>query len=839
MRLLMALIIRQMSRRPRRTWLTLCSIVIGVAAIVAVQSAIGNTRAAYRQMRDVVAGNAPLEVAGHVQQPFDQAIVNQVQQITGVVTAVPQLRRFTVLFAQGKRLQLLTTNLDSPQDAVDRQLQLESGRFCRGKGELVLEQGIADGLGISVDQKVRLLTRRGAREFTVVGLVRARGLGEFRQAGTVYLPLESAQRHFGKLQQVDRIAIRLAEGADVALVQRAIAEVLPATLDVKPPAERQQFGQEAFLNAEQGLQFASLMTVILAVFIVLNTFLMNVSERQRELAILRAIGATRRQTMCLIAAEGLLLGAIGTAVGCLMGLGGAWLLSLAMAHLRGAEPPPFHWNIVPLLWAAVLGPGVALLGSCLPVRLAGRVTPLEAMRGVRRIESPRMIGWLAVVGVLTASLSGAGLALALRGVDWLPIGAVVPLGGLFMASFTLILPALLRPLAEVVALVLRRRRAVEMQLAKEQLLQHRARSGLTIGVLSMAVATATGLGTTIVNHVDDVRQWHRRTMAGDFFIRSMVTDPAAGATVAMADAIGEQLRGLPGVLQINTLRLVSARIGKQPALVVISDVTQADRLPLHLSNGEPDAVMRRLRAGEVVIGSVLAQRNGIAVGDAIAVELPGGVQTLKVAGTSVEYLHGGMMVFMERTAAAQLFAVEGADVFIVQAESAFRSELERRLNLVGREHGLLVHSFADISRLVDSLTQGVLWGLWGLLGVGFLVATLGIANTMTMNVLEQTHEIGLLRVLAMTGRQVRIMIFAQSTIMGIIGLVVGSITGINTAFVIRRCMQPLLGYTVPFALSPGLFLAMIPVVLLVVFLASRGPMERAARMDLLAALQYE
>jgi putative ABC transport system permease protein len=158
---------------------------------------------------------------------------------------------------------------------------------------------------------------------------------------------------------------------------------------------------------------------------------------------------------------------------------------------------------------------------------------------------------------------------------------------------------------------------------------------------------------------------------------------------------------------------------------------------------------------------------------------------------------------------------------------------------IAHREQLMLHSFADLSRMLDQMMGGVIGGLWAILALGFVVAAFGIANTLTMNVLEQTRELALLRVVAMTRRQVRRLVLLQAAIIGLIGLGLGSIDGITTAYAIGASMMPLLGYPVGFLLHPWLLAGCLGFGLALVLIAALGPAARAARLDLLIALQYE
>ena len=651
------------------------------------------------------------------------------------------------------------------------------------------------------------------------------------------MPIEAAQYLFGRPNTIDNVSLVLDPSANEAKVAAEVARQLPPGLTVRQPGSRTRLAQETFLNVEQGLKFAGALTVVLAVIIILNTFLMNVGERRRQLSILRAVGATRAQVIRMLLGEGLAMGIAGTVLGTLVGMAGAQLLLRSLAQLSATPPPPMEYTYWPFLQAALIGPGTAVLGAYFPARFAGKISPLEGIRaGVTSDRAP-LPRWVTITGVAAVVIGSSILAACILG--WLPVGLVVPSGIVFLVAFVLIVPALLGPFAWAAAAVVRPAAGVEAELARRQLARRRLRSGLTIGVLYVAVATGIGLGSTIVNNVQDVHDWYRRTMVGDFFIRAMFPSTTTGEAVAMPSSFADDVRRMPGVANVDTLRFVSGRADDHPVVIVVRDYRDPEFLPLDLTRGNPDEVRRQLFAGEVVVGTVLAQRLGLRVGDRITLETPQGPKAVQIAGMAVDYTVGGYTVYMERGVADRLLHVEGIDAILIRAVPGQREPLAHHLQEFTQKHGLMLHSFAELSRLLDTVMTGVVRSLWGLLALGFVVSAFGITNTLTMNVLEQTREIALLRVVAMTRAQVRKMIISQALIIGLIGLAIGTIAGVNTAYMMTLAVQPVLGYPVTFHLHPSLIVGAIGLGLAFVLLAAWLPAERAARIDLMLALQYE
>jgi putative ABC transport system permease protein len=834
---LFTITVREVQRRPGRAILTILSIVIGVAAVVAVNLAVGESRRSYAEMFQTLAGRTALEVVAEGGGKLQESLVSQVAQVPGVRAAAPTLQNYTVVRREGKRYELLAMGVSPKADAQVRDYRLTEGRLFQNWDEVLLDSGFAAAANLHINDELPFMTRRGMQKLTVVGLLASHGLAGFREAGTVFLPLKSAQWMFRRPGQIDTISVVLEDKVEPAQAAHEIAARLPEGVKVGEPADRARLGRDVFINAEQGLRFAGALTMTLAVFIIFNTFMMNVSERKRQLAILRTIGATRGQIMRMLLCEAFLMGVVGTIAGIPIGLLGAKFLLAGLSLLRGWPAPQLQWTVEPLLLAAGIGPGMALLGAYFPARLAGRVSPLEGLRSPVLFDSRRVSKWMTLTGVALFAVSGLLVAGCIKG--WLPSGVSVPAGVVFLASFALVIPILLRPVGRGVAALLSPWLGVEAELAEIQITRRSARCGLTAGVLYIAVATGVGLGTTILNNVQDVRNWYRKTVVGDFFVRAMFPDPATGAALPLPDSYADDLRKIEGVTGLDAVRFTSTEVGKLPVTVIACQFTDPDHLPLDLVEGKEAEVRRGLSDGKVVVGSVLAQRLGISQGSQIEAQTADGLKPLVVVGISTDYTVGGLVLYIERAAAARIFQVDGSDVFAIRAATASRQSVYQRLQEYCDEHGLLLHSFNDLVGIIDRIMSGVLHGLWGLLGLGFAVAGFGIANTLTMNVLEQTREIGLLRAIAMTRPQVRKMVLAQAAMIAIIGLAVGILAGINTAYIIGLCMVPLIGYTVPFTMHPMLLLGMIPIVLVIVLFSAWVPMQRAAALNTLVAISYE
>jgi putative ABC transport system permease protein len=843
---LWTLSLREIQLRPGRTVLTLASITIGTAAVVAISLGTATARHASQQLYEAITGRAALQVVSAGDGDLPEDLVAQLQRVAGVKLAVPSVQRFTRLFARGTAFTMLVMGIDPAREAAVRDYDLCQGRFFDRGGGILLEANVARSAGIQVGDTVQLMTplpRQSAplKSVEVVGLLTARGAAGFDAGGTVFLALPFAERHFTGLGRITVVDLVLAAGANEAAVRSSVEQAVPPGVLVRAPGMRTALAHGVFESIEYALQFAGLLTVVLAMFIVCNAFLMNVSERRPQLAILRAVGATRGQIVRLLLVEGLAVGTVGSLLGCLLGWwGGAFLLKATM-QLFVTAPPELVLSYKPFLLAMIFGPAASVLAAYLPIHLTRHISPLEAMRPmVGQGGAGRVSRRLALLGVVLSVFSGAAMAASIG--RWgLPIWTVIPLGATFMASFVLWIPWLIYPLGPLLSRLMTLVLGIEGELAYRQVQRRPTRTALTIGVLFIAAGTGIGLGTIVINNVDDVRTWYRQILAGDFFVRAILPDVATGRTQKIPAAVGDTIRAMRGVAAVDAVQmLTNVQAEGQPVILIARQFAQRGDFPIALASGVAEDARQGLLLGQVVIGAALAQRLGLHAGDSITLKTQNeGDQRLRIAGLAVDYFVAGAVVYLDRRQAERLFHVEGVDTFIVKAAPESRESVHAALAGVCKERGLLLHSFAEMIRLLDLVMGGVVGGLWGVLLLGFVVAALGVANTLTMNMLEQTRELAMLRVVAMTRWQVRKVVLGQAIIMGIIGLLMGIVAGLITAWNTHLSMVPLLGYSAPFAIQPWLLAGSLAIGMALVLAASLLPAERAARLDLLLALKYE
>lgn len=853
---------RAMFSRPGRTLLTIASIVIGVAAVVAVTVVTATTRESYDIMFAAVRGKTSLEIVAQNTGPIPEDLVGKVAALVGVEGAVPLVQRPSSLTKGEQRVRLQVLGIDPDKDKLVREMEVVDGRLLKPNDgdKILLEAEFAAYLGFKVGDVITVYTK-SLRPMEVVGLIKIKDASALTQTGLVFMPVkQAATRFLGKNDrgesQISSVQIVAKSNADLADLQSRIQPMLPDGVEVREPKGSAQVLEETLLSTEKGLTLTTAFTLLLAGFIILNTFLMNVGERRRQLAIMRAVGATRGQIAWMLVGESLVLATIGTAVGILLGLGlSAGLISALSKLLDISLPSPvqFMLNYEPYMWAVVFGFAVSVVGALFPAFRAWKVSPLEGLSHVSKQDMTRVPPIHILIGFIVSLIGGGLIAAGIMGyvtIDVPQYGAV-----LLMVGIVLMYPLVLAPLSHLSALLVKWRFRVETNLALKQILRHRGRTSLTVGVLFIAGATGVAMAHSILDNVQNLKDWYRRALIGDYYIRAMLPDMATGLSADLPEELDPELQNVSGIAYLDRVKMVEAQATvvsrrqtvdpqKDPPeelniILAIRQFHEPGKVPFDLISGDPEAMRQQMQSGEVVIGNIAANKLQVGQGDTLEIGGGEGKHRVRICGVTNDYLVGGLTLYMDWETGKRLMKTPGVDGYIMRAEKDQLLALKPKLEKITKKYGVLLNSQAEIGHRIDQISNGISGCLWGLIFLGFVVAAFGVVNTLSMNVLEQTRELGLLRIVAMTRRQVQRTIIIQALIIGAVGLLPGVAGGLAIAYIINLAMGPTLGRPIEFNYHPVLMFSTLIGAMIVTVIAAAIPARRAARVDLAQALHYE
>jgi putative ABC transport system permease protein len=847
---------RETRNRPGRATLTLLSVVIGVAAVVAVTFTTRSTKRAFNDIFDSIAGRAALEVTARGGGAISEQILAELDGVPGVQVASPMLKRLTNLYVampaeqpgketdattqagkppSRRKIQLVALGIDPERDKAVHDYEIQSGQPLSQANGIMLGRDFAESIGVKVNDEVSLLTRSGFKKTHVVALYTIHGTAVTTQGATLVMPLRLAQSWFKAPRQLDSIQIVLKPDANEADVSAEIAKRLPANATVGKPAGRSAIAEETALATDQALQMARAVCLLLAVFVIANTFLMSVTQRRRQFGIMRAVGATRKQIARLVLGQAFMLGLAGTAIGAALGVLVANYLTVGMGALYQTTLPPIELTVMPFVWAVVFGLGISFLGAAMPTWKATHLAPLDSMRDVLPEEMEgfwRILPWIGLVLVIGG---GGVMAAAILGV--LPISYSVSSGMLMLVGLSLMLPLGLKALSRVVAWIMPRGLRVESRLASRNLITHRARTTLTVAVVFLGAAAFIAFSWMVIDNINDVRNWYHKTIIADFLIRAASLDMSSGMSADLPDELNEKIREIPGIRSVDGIGFVSMEANGQTVMLIMRSFDKPEVQSFDLVNADLDATRQALLEGQVVAGSVFAERAKLKAGDEVTLHTSDGEKKFRLAAVANDYLAAGLTLYMDRAIAERELNIGGVNTYVIKADHARIDEVRTALEDVIEPYGLVLNSFSDIQQQIDKMMAGVDAGLWALVALGLLVVTFGVANTLTMSVLEQTFELGLLRIVAMTRNQVRKLIFSQALIIALLALIPAVASGIGLAYLIHLATMTVIGHPVPYVFHPYLLIGGFVGGVIVVLLSAWSPAERAARIELPTTLK--
>lgn len=844
---LFRLALRNLRRHPWRSLATVLGLSLGIAAVLATLSVGDNVRANLKSALTAVTGGAELLVAPGVEGRAVlavEAVLPKARETPGVAAVTPvlsyraepvrdvQLRRDSVVPGGGSGFQLFGRVLG---DAETIPAELAAGRWPRpGQGEVALTEDFARQRGLELGQPVAFATPFGEVSFVLVGLMDGgAGLGGSNAGRVGLTALEDLQEAVRLAGRASYLEVTTSEGTPVAEVQARLRTRLGEAYTVTLPAQSGGVAGGVVDTLQAGLRVLAATLMALAAFMAYNAFAAAVLERAREYALLRLLCLTRAQVQRLALLEALVVSALGVALGLLLGVALAAAINRLNGALLGYEVRTLvlPWSSVAL--ASLIGVLSALLAGYLPARAASRTAPLAA---VRALELPQRTypGW----GVALAAL-GLAAALAPWPGAWAILGSAAALGLLFLAV-VLLAPLLLPPALALLAPLLRLLFGSAGKLGAVFARRNAARNAVAIGAVALSVTLIVGVGGMVAGINRAIERWVATTAVGDLFVTTPVGFPEAFAARVRAEVEGvDEVSGV-GIRVVRYAPEGEAR-GRSVALVLVDPARFEPRTGFGsfqyvAGQGDAEAGYQALRRGEVLAANTLRERFGLELGDTVSLRTAEGFAPFRVGGVVVDFTGGGE-AFIASLELLPRFGGGTPELFVMtlvpgaDPEAARAALRERFPDLY-----LDVSLSREYRQRILSLIQQTFVTTNGLLALAIVIAALGVANTLGMNLSDRQRDIAMLRTLGLSRAGVRRVVLAEGLVLALSGTLLGLGMGVLLARVITAGAGALTGFLITPNLSwPLLALALLAAPLIGV-LASILPARRAARLEPAAAL---
>ncbi len=821
-----------------RLVLTALAIVLGVTFIsgtFVLTDTLNNTFSVlfgniYQKIDFQVRGVPQLGTSGAnaVRNELPASLLATVRRVPGVAAAEGDVEGYAQFVAHdGKPIQTggaptLGVNFDPDQQVSD--LHIIAGGPPVTADDVVMDAGTASKYDFTVGQSVRILSAGPPRTFTITGIAQFGSADNLAGASLAAFTLPTAQAMAQEVGQLDDINVVTAPGASKPAVQRAIAAVLPAGVQV---VTGQTVTNENTSAVSQELSFFSTALLVFAFislfvggFTIFNTFSITVGQRTRELALLRIVGASRRQVFRSVLAEAAITGLVASVIG--LGLGVLAALGLeALLRGFGITLPAGSLVFEPrtIVIGLAVGVGVTVVAAIGPARNAVRIPPIAALSDRQAdgdVSMRRRFGWGAGVALAGAVLLAIGLAMP--AIALVGAGAVAIFVGVAMLS-----PAIARPLSSVIGRPLARALGEPGKLGRENSMRSPRRTAHTASALMVGLALVAAMSVFGASLSRSATASVDQAISADLIV-------SASGTGQLSQSIPRRVSAVPGVTVTTTVYRSQFEFGNSLAtLTGVSTQQLPDTVILRMTAGTSAA----LAQGELLIDSTTAKSKHLSVGDSVpATFAQTGSSTLRIGGIyQANALIGSYLVsagfflrhFSNQSPAALLLRTNGS--------GAVDNDVT---NALAPYPNAQVQTRAQFEQAQTASVNQLLGLVYALLALAVLIALIGIVNTLMLSVFERTREIGLLRAVGMKRRQVRTMIRSEAVILAIFGAIIGIVigTGMGIALVSSLKQQGITDTVVP-ASSLVVFLLLAALLGLI---AASWPARRAARLDVLAAI---
>ncbi|GAB6985100.1 ABC transporter permease [Nocardioides pyridinolyticus] len=727
---------------------------------------------------------------------------------------------------------LAFNHTDGPNMAGDPPMVLTSGEWPTTPDQIVLDDDAAANGDYELGDEVGLLAPFGKSERTAT-LV---GTAEFNGGGTAGATLlvfstEGAQDLF--LDGADafhQVSLTAAEGVSQEELAAAAGGVAPEGFEAvtgDQVAEESQDAVGQFLDViSTFLLVFAIIAVIVGGFIIVNTFTILVAQRSRELALLRALGAGRRQVTSSVLLEAVVMSALAATAGIALG----WLLARGLAALFRAIGLDIAGSALTLdaravVVSYVVGIGVTLVAAYLPARRAGRVAPVAAMRA----DSAPARGSLGRRTAIGSVLLAAGAVLAAVGIAgapgpdslWIGVAAVI-----WILTVAAISPVIGQPVLALCRSLFGRLFGATGRLAGENALRDPRRTGATASALMIGLALVSTIGvlaSSLNASVDDLVD---EEFTSDFVVQSTNFLP-------FTTAVGDDLAEVDGVARVSRQQWTGARVEDETVFLTGNDAAFTDIYDLDVVDGSA-----RPEGRQAVVTTDFAEDHGLEVGSPLtATFLAGESLDLEVAGI-VEPTEtiGELSVPVELLADAGV-PRQDTSLSIVLEPGADADAVGEALDEAAESTPIVaVYDKEEFSESIRDQVNQLLYIIYGLLALAIVIAVIGIVNTLGLSVIERTREIGLLRAIGMSRARLRRMITLESVAIAVLGAVLGMTLGLLIGVLLRQALAEDL---TSLGLPLGQLVVFLGIAVLVGVLAAVLPAIRASRLDVLDAIATE
>ncbi|WP_308639780.1 ABC transporter permease [Paenibacillus silvisoli] len=822
---------RNLKRRKLRTFLTILSIVIGVASALGVITSVDSAKRALPQYMKSAFGKADYMLYG-TEAYFKQELLQDVTHVDGL-TAIAVLKENTRLHAQREGLSDIQLRVDltgySQMDTALTNFRVLEGSLTEG-GAVITDRtakawkaGAGDTVSFDTDDGLRTIRISAVVRYTVELMGPSSWSMAKYHPWSVAIPLSDMQQWFGRESRIENIQVKADRAEELEQVGKRLDQlaqekggvyVQPVVVDYES-----QFKE---LNTYFLLLYlAGFLGIALSAFIIFNSLIVSVQERRQEFAAMKTIGYTPQQLRYFVLIEVLLLSLIGTLIGLALGWGLAELLQAVIFMVIGIHDDGALDLAKGLLIAIPAGTLVPALAALYPIRQAGKVSVITALKSQQHASggsSPHRT-WSAIIGAVLIISAFFMQSLVLI-VPFL-IGAVLVFPFLFDATSRLI-----RPLLGGIGF--------SGAMASRNLSRNRGRTAMTSVVLSLGISMIVLMSSLNSAMIQSFEKVIHATYGGNLDIHLH--------HIEQTDL--RQLRDIPGVAGAETYPMLAAiwTLDGTKRQLPVYGVGQdwIDRFPLFtVEDGTQSSLIGSLSDNEIVLDRIAFGAWGGRIGESIELKTLQGPKPFKVVKVVESMKNNGYGAFMSKPQFGQVFGIKYEKNALVLKDETI-SPLQLRERIFDRFGSRIEEMFGpeDWVSVIGATYTGSFTIINFLIGLSIVISGIGIANTLLMNMMERIRELGMMRAVGVTRRQLISMVQLEGLGMGLAATIAGLLLGTMLVYMTSSFLE-IRSLTFDFGVSWLILLLIGAFGLMISLISSMPPAARAAKTPLSEALRYE
>ena len=637
--------------------------------------------------------------------------------------------------------------------------------------------------------RYRVRSPSGVKELTIRAEVNGKqGLGAAFGGRLAVMDVNAAQRLFSLDRRLTQIDVVVTEGTPVAAVQAALEQLVAGRALVERPKQRGEVLDKLIATNRYTMTLGSVLAILIGLYLIFNMMMIGISERRRDFALLRMVGVERNDVLRLVALEGLLIGALGSALGIPLSI---WLATSGAADFASGlsdrfvrvDIPKVTVDLTSVLLGAAAGTLSALIASVIPALAATKVHPLESLRAAAAPSQAEQKGRSIVPGAVVMTISLALWFLrAVLPLDPNVTGATATVG--LLVGLSLVAPPCVRWLAKRSERIMGGSFGLVGMLASRSIVTNIARVARTCSTFLVSLAGALAMAAMIWSLMQTLGMWVDDVF-GDMDLMVASGDGKISLdSMPFPEGVADGIRELPGVRGVEGIRFVKVAYHGSVVVIAATDPRSPGRKGgVRVVEGDTKSALQRVERGEaVIVNEPLARGHEKTVGDTLGLSSPQGPVDLPIAGVYFDMQDLGK-VRMDRGLYKKLWRDGTISTLSIGLEpGANRAQvIDEIRERWGDEFGLFVMTTDEFRTQFQNILSQSTAGAYALIAISIGIALLGLVNALAASVLERTREFGLLRIVGATRRQVVRLVVIEATIIGLmaglLGVVGGSLLG--------------------------------------------------------------